>query len=183
MRDAFRVRRSGRCEPGCADHRKHGGKAKSEVLLVREDPGENATGEPRTGCFTSPFSDGSAIARVPTRVLIPDMRFLSSFPRIRRIALALLGGAALFSACERSPEPTAMDATEPVNEPAPATPPKLTPDQLAEASARPGFFFLDVRSPKEIAELGTLPGYVNIPIEELEGRLGEIPPDRQVVTA
>lgn len=112
-------------------------------------------------------------------MLIPHMWLISSFSRIRCVALALLGGAALFSACERSPEPTAMDATEP----APTTPPKLTPDQLAEAAARPGFFFLDVRSPKEIAELGTLPGYVNIPIEELEGRLGEIPPDRQVVTA
>ena len=102
-------------------------------------------------------------------------------------ALAAFAGLTLFAACERSPEPTAMNPPEspPAAGPASgaATPPKLTPDQLAEAATRPGFFFLDVRSPKEIAELGTLPGYVNIPIEELEGRLNEIPPGRPVVTA
>jgi len=104
----------------------------------------------------------------------------SSLPAFRRDIFAILAGVFLFAACDRGAEPTAMPASEP---PAPASPPKLTPAQLAEAAAQPGFFFLDVRSPQEIADLGTLPGYVNIPIEELEGRLGEIPPDRAVVTA
>ena len=38
-------------------------------------------------------------------------------------------------------------------------------------------FFLDVREPKEIEELGTIDGYVNIPISQLESRLQEIPKD------
>ncbi len=38
-------------------------------------------------------------------------------------------------------------------------------------------FFLDVREPKEIEELGTIDGYVNIPISQLEARLSEIPKD------
>jgi predicted sulfurtransferase len=45
------------------------------------------------------------------------------------------------------------------------------------------FFFLDVREPKEIAELGTMQGYVNIPLGQLEARLGEIPKSALVVTA
>jgi hypothetical protein len=44
-------------------------------------------------------------------------------------------------------------------------------------------FFLDVREPKEIEELGTLEGYYNIPLGELEKRLGELPKDKLILTA
>lgn len=44
-------------------------------------------------------------------------------------------------------------------------------------------FFLDVREPKELEELGTLEGYHNIPLGELEKRLGELPKDRLILTA
>lgn len=44
-------------------------------------------------------------------------------------------------------------------------------------------FLLDVREPKEIEELGTLKGYVNIPISQLESRLKEVPKDKVIVTA
>ncbi len=44
-------------------------------------------------------------------------------------------------------------------------------------------FFLDVRTPEEVATLGTLPGYINIPIDQLEQRLGEIPRGKPIVTA
>lgn len=50
---------------------------------------------------------------------------------------------------------------------------------LAEANA----LLLDVRDPEEIEELGTIEGYVNIPIEELESRLDELPRDRTILTA
>ena len=42
---------------------------------------------------------------------------------------------------------------------------------------------LDVREPSELKELGTLEGYVNIPIGQLEQRLDELPRDRLIVTA
>jgi rhodanese-related sulfurtransferase len=45
------------------------------------------------------------------------------------------------------------------------------------------FFFLDVREPRELEEFGTLKGYVNIPVSQLEGRVGEIPKGSKVVTA
>jgi rhodanese-related sulfurtransferase len=42
---------------------------------------------------------------------------------------------------------------------------------------------LDVRRPEEIAESGTLPGAILIPIEELPDRLSELPTDRPILTA
>ena len=50
---------------------------------------------------------------------------------------------------------------------------------LAEADA----LLLDVREPEEIRELGTLEGYLNIPIDQLESRLDEIPRDKTILTA
>ncbi len=44
-------------------------------------------------------------------------------------------------------------------------------------------YFLDVREPKEIEELGSMKGYVNIPIGELEKRLKEVPKDKTIITA
>jgi rhodanese-related sulfurtransferase len=44
-------------------------------------------------------------------------------------------------------------------------------------------YFLDVREPKEIAELGSIPGYVNIPLGQLEARLREVPKNKLIVTA
>ena len=44
-------------------------------------------------------------------------------------------------------------------------------------------FFLDVREPKDVQERGSLEGYVNIPLAQLETRLAEIPRDRPIVTA
>src|SRR5687768_11884353 len=44
-------------------------------------------------------------------------------------------------------------------------------------------FLLDVREPKEIAELGSVKGYVNIPLGQLESRLSELPKDKLIITA
>ena len=42
---------------------------------------------------------------------------------------------------------------------------------------------LDVREPKEIDELGGYEGAINIPITQLEKRLGELPKDKTILTA
>ena len=42
---------------------------------------------------------------------------------------------------------------------------------------------LDVREPKEIDELGGYEGAINIPIGQLEKRLGELPKDKTILTA
>ncbi len=61
---------------------------------------------------------------------------------------------------------------------------KLTPDELEKAlEKRDSVFFLDVREPDEIQKLGTLKGYVNIPLAQLESRLKEIPKNKPIITA
>ena len=54
---------------------------------------------------------------------------------------------------------------------------------VAPETWRPaGEFLLDVRDTDEVAELGTLPGAVNIPLPQLRDRLAELPRDRRIVT-
>ncbi len=43
-------------------------------------------------------------------------------------------------------------------------------------------FLLDVRMPPELAAEGRIAGSVNIPMNQLQGRLAEIPQEAQVVT-
>jgi rhodanese-related sulfurtransferase len=54
--------------------------------------------------------------------------------------------------------------------------------ELDTLLANPGkIFVLDLRGPDEIAKIGTLPGYVNIPLAQLESRLAEIPKDKTIL--
>ena len=59
----------------------------------------------------------------------------------------------------------------------------LTVEEIEKALENKEVFFLDVREPKEIAELGSVKGYVNIPLGQLEKRLSEIPKDKLILTA
>jgi rhodanese-related sulfurtransferase len=61
---------------------------------------------------------------------------------------------------------------------------KLSPEEMNElATGSKKFLFLDVREPAELAQVGTLPGYVNIPLDQVERRTAEIPRDTLVVVA
>lgn len=61
---------------------------------------------------------------------------------------------------------------------------KISADELKKMiEEKKKFFFLDVREPKELEELGTMKGYVNIPLSQIEKRMGEIPKDALVLTA
>jgi rhodanese-related sulfurtransferase len=59
----------------------------------------------------------------------------------------------------------------------------LSADELKELLEKKKIFFLDVREPKELTDLGTIKGYMNIPLGQLENRLAEIPKDKLIVTA
>ena len=60
----------------------------------------------------------------------------------------------------------------------------LSDEELAKLlEKRENIFFLDVREPEEIKQLGSIPGYVNIPIGQLEKRLSEIPKNKPIITA
>ena len=78
------------------------------------------------------------------------------------------GGAPSEAASESSPEP------------APA--PRVEAADIA-AALEAGALLLDVRTSEELAEHGTLDGFVHIPIGELEGRIGELPTGVPILTA
>ncbi|MBM3786263.1 MAG: hypothetical protein FJW30_18035 [Acidobacteria bacterium] len=59
---------------------------------------------------------------------------------------------------------------------------ELTADELkGMLEKKVKLFYLDVREPKELEELGTIDGYVNIPLSQLEKRVNEIPKDVLIV--
>ena len=60
---------------------------------------------------------------------------------------------------------------------------KMASDDVMALLEKGAVFFLDVREPSELEELGTLEGYVNIPIGQIEKRLSEIPKDKAIITA
>lgn len=67
---------------------------------------------------------------------------------------------------------------------APATQaPKVEAQQIADVLKDANVLLLDVRNPEELEELGTIEGYVNIPVDELAGRLDELPRDKPILTA
>jgi rhodanese-related sulfurtransferase len=61
--------------------------------------------------------------------------------------------------------------------------PKMASDDVMTLLDKGEVFFLDVREPGELEELGTLEGYVNIPLGQIEKRLKEIPKDKAIITA
>ena len=58
----------------------------------------------------------------------------------------------------------------------------LTPihyDEISEAGDDQ--ILLDVRNPGELANLGTIPGSINIPVDSLRQRMGELPKDKEIL--
>jgi rhodanese-related sulfurtransferase len=57
----------------------------------------------------------------------------------------------------------------------------ISPEELQRRlNAGDAPFMLDVREPEEMDD-GVIPGSVNIPMDDLEQRLGELPTDRDIV--
>ncbi len=52
----------------------------------------------------------------------------------------------------------------------------------ARLDAGEDVYLLDVRNPDELEEHGMIAGAVNIPVDELETRLAEVPKDKPIVT-
>src|SRR5712692_5182928 len=69
------------------------------------------------------------------------------------------------------------------NQPSEQPEKKLSADELKELLEKKDTYFLDVREPKELEELGTIKGYVNIPLDQLEKRVSEIPKGKLIITA
>lgn len=59
---------------------------------------------------------------------------------------------------------------------------KLSGDEL-KAMLKEDVFLLDVREPQEIEEFGTLKGYTNIPMGQIEARMKELPKNKRILVA
>ena len=90
----------------------------------------------------------------------------------RIIALAVLG-LALLAACGAAPTSTAPAAV--------ANPATMSVAELKQKlDAGTTMLLLDVRTPEEYSGDGHVAGSVLIPLQELEGRLGELPTDKPI---
>jgi len=56
-------------------------------------------------------------------------------------------------------------------------------DDIDKVLAEANVILLDVREPWELEKYGARPGYLNIPIGQLEKRLNELPKDKTILTA
>jgi hypothetical protein len=81
------------------------------------------------------------------------------------------------------PSITTMAQTPATGQAAQPQAPKMASDDVLALVEKGEVFFLDVREPKELEELGTFEGYVNIPVGQLEKRLSEVPKDKAIITA
>jgi rhodanese-related sulfurtransferase len=100
---------------------------------------------------------------------------------IRPYTLLLpVGALALIAACSSTPagsEPAAEAAAHEKAEVAEAT--ELDVDSLKQRlDAGDEVFVLDVRRPDELQQEGLIEGSVNIPIDDLQARLAEVPKDK-----
>ena len=96
--------------------------------------------------------------------------------------------ALLFAALLTAPGCSSEPAEEPAAEAGHQEPAEVVEAKPFDPAALKGridggenVYLLDVRRPEELVEHGAIEGYVNIPIDELESRVSEIPKDRKVV--
>ena len=79
--------------------------------------------------------------------------------------------------------PVQLEALQSQEGRAVSEPQRVDADEIDELLADGKVLFLDVREPKELEDLGTIEGSINIPIGQLEERLDELPKDRAILTA
>jgi hypothetical protein len=83
------------------------------------------------------------------------------------------------------PTPPATTAATPAAPQAPTMDEshRVSADEIDKLLAEGKVLLLDVREPKELEDLGTIEGSLNIPVGQLENRLSEVPKDRLILTA
>jgi 3-mercaptopyruvate sulfurtransferase SseA len=103
-------------------------------------------------------------------------------------AVVLPLSAAAWAQTPPAQPPPAQPPTPAATTPTQQSPPmdeskRVAADDIDKLLADGKVLLLDVREPKELEELGTIPDAVNIPLGQLEKRLGELPKDRLILTA
>jgi hypothetical protein len=97
------------------------------------------------------------------------------------VLLLVAAGGGLAMVYQQTPPAGQTEAPAPV----PPLPEerRVKADAIDTVMADPKVVMLDVREPKEIEELGGYEGAINIPLPQLEKRLGELPKDKTILTA
>jgi predicted sulfurtransferase len=99
-------------------------------------------------------------------------------------AALLLGAAASAAAgSQQQPAPVSPEQQQIAKMPAMAEDKRVKTENIDSVMEKGDAILLDVREPKEIEELGGYEGAVNIPVTQLEKRLGELPKDKTILTA
>ncbi len=101
----------------------------------------------------------------------------------RTLVLSTFAGCSLAVSCSlpESAESPQAPADESAEDASPEPRPLDVEALKRRLDAGEDVFLLDVREPRELEEIGTIEGYVNIPMDQLEARLSEIPKDRPIV--
>ena len=101
----------------------------------------------------------------------------------RALVLSTFAGCSVALSCSQPESDESPVAA--ANKPAADTSPEPLPLDVEALKKRldagEDVFLLDVREPAELEEIGTIEGYVNIPMDQLEARMSEIPKGPPVV--
>lgn len=101
---------------------------------------------------------------------------------MKRILTALLAVAALgVGVLGRQQSPPAAAQPPTPQMPAMSEDKRVQAENIDTVMATGDVVMLDVRDAKEIDELGGYEGAINIPLPELEKRLGELPKDKRIL--
>ena len=99
-------------------------------------------------------------------------------------ALLVASAAGVIAAAQQQPSPPSQPAQAPTQQmPAMPEDKRVQVENIDAVMSKGDVILLDVRDPKEIDELGGYEGAINIPLPELEKRLGELPKDKTILTA
>ena len=102
---------------------------------------------------------------------------------MNRMILAMILAVGSWGCAATEPAPEAPTAEAPAEEePAAPAPVEIVEAVAARLDAGEDLYLLDVRTPEELVEHGMIAGAVNIPIDQLEARLSEVPKDKEIVT-
>ena len=99
-------------------------------------------------------------------------------------ALLLLAAASVAVRAEQQSPPLTPEQQPQISKmPTMSEDKRVKTESIDAVMSKGDVILLDVREPKEIEELGGYEGAINIPVTELEKRLGELPKDKTILTA
>ncbi|HZB26076.1 MAG TPA: hypothetical protein VE379_08080 [Vicinamibacterales bacterium] len=97
--------------------------------------------------------------------------------------LVLVATSALDARPQQSSPPAQQGNPPSTQVPAVPEDRRVKTEDIDSVMAKGNVVVLDVRDPKEIDELGGYEGAINIPLPQLEKRLGELPKEKTILTA